>query len=163
MRIRVKKNLFFKVCKDNTTPAIIYSIARNREQAFTHVRCLGKPPRTFRCQVILPSHIAKSLDLFPIQSLVYINPLFSPRPSSSEASVLLACAFQHPTETERKRNGAEARSAGTGQLRRIRSGAKRCTGVQGVLMLRFRANTRRSGGAKRRHGATCHYCFACKF
>ncbi len=45
---------------------------------------------------ILASHIAKSLDLFLIQSLVNINPFF-PRPSSSEASVLLACAFQHPT------------------------------------------------------------------
>ncbi len=31
----------------------------------------------------------------PISSLY--KPAFSPRPSSSEASVLLACAFQHPT------------------------------------------------------------------
>ncbi len=47
-------------------------------------------------KVPLPSHISKSLDLFLIQSLVYINPLVFPRPSSSEASVLVACAFQHP-------------------------------------------------------------------
>ncbi len=62
-------------------------------------RRLRRPPRhsrTFRCQVILPSHIAKSLDLFWIQSLVYIDPFF-PRLFSSEASVLLACAVQHPT------------------------------------------------------------------
>ncbi len=38
--------------------------------------------------------------LFLIQSLVCINPLVFPRPSSSEESVLLACAFQHPTEAD---------------------------------------------------------------
>ncbi len=40
------------------------------------------PPTTFRCQVILPSHIAKSLDPFLVQFLVYINSLFFLRPSS---------------------------------------------------------------------------------
>ncbi len=53
-------------------------------------------------KVPLPSHIAKSYCQVtrsisdPISSLY--KPSFFPRPSSSEASVLVACAFQHPTD-----------------------------------------------------------------
>ncbi len=64
----------------------LYSITDLKALQCVHCKYLEKRrlprvprhSRTFRCQVVLPSHIAESLDLFRIQCLAYINLLFSP-------------------------------------------------------------------------------------